>query len=312
MKSSAIDIGTNSVLLLVADTSDGKLRVLHEEQRLPRLGKGVDKERRLSKKSIGRTIEVLLDYRKTLTDQYPEVDERVYVTATSAARDASNRNDFLKEAYNQTGWNIRLLSGDEEAELTFRGALSVIDTDPGNHYLVLDIGGGSTEFAFGSDHSLQRALSLDMGCVRFTERFLIGSPPDQKGIKAASREIRNMISAIDIVSNESDMVGVAGTVTALAGVAMNLDSYDATRMNGYRMTRQSIEHLAEKFSKMRAGDIEKRYPLFMKGRGEVILAGLIILTDVMKWSGHESLLVSTGGIQHGLIAEKHLKIKSPE
>ena len=307
MESAAIDIGTNSVLLLVADTDNGKLRVIHEEQRLPRLGKGVDKDRTLSKDSIDRTIRVLLEYRTMLSKRYPAVDDRVYLTATSAARDASNREDFLKAIYDQTGWEVRLLGGEEEAGLTYRGALSVIDTDISKKYFVLDIGGGSTEFAVGYGNSLSSALSLDMGCVRFTERYLSGSPPDENEIKAAGSEVRDMISGLDQIFEESEMVGVAGTVTALAGVVMNLGSYDATLMNGYRMTRQSIERLTENFSKMRSEEIEKRYPLFMQGRGEVILAGLIILTEVMKWSGHEELNVSTGGIQHGVIVEKHIK-----
>lgn len=307
MKSAAIDIGTNSVLLLVADTSEGKLRVIHEEQRLPRLGKGVDTGKRLSKGSIDRTIQVLIEYRKILNNHYPAVDNRVYVTATSAARDASNREDFLKAVYDQTGWEVRLLSGEEEAGLTYRGALSVIDTDLSKKYFVLDIGGGSTEFAVGYGNSLSSALSLDMGCVRFTERYLSGRPPGKNEIKAAGREVRNMISGLNQIPDESEMVGVAGTVTALAGVEMELHSYDAEAMNGYKMSKSTIKKLADRFSEMTPDEIEEQYPLFMKGRGEVILAGLIILLEVMNRSGHKSLKVSTGGIQHGVIAEELIK-----
>jgi exopolyphosphatase / guanosine-5'-triphosphate,3'-diphosphate pyrophosphatase len=172
MRKASIDIGTNSVLLLVAEMDGENLHILRELQEVPRLGKGVDKNRNLHPDSQQRVIAVLKNYQNYLDDHYPETTAETIVTATSAARDAANRDQFLRLVKKETGWDVRLLSGREEAEITYRGALSVLNGREKTKNVILDIGGGSTEIAYGNGYNLADGFSADMGSVRFTERFL--------------------------------------------------------------------------------------------------------------------------------------------
>ncbi|TVQ05595.1 MAG: Ppx/GppA family phosphatase [Balneolaceae bacterium] len=298
---SSIDIGTNSVLLLVCEMENGIINVLHEKQSVPRLGKGVDVEKKLHPESCKRVMNVLRDYRQFLNSIESGLAEYAVVTATSAVRDAGNRDDFIKLVKKETGWDIRLLSGAEEAQITYIGGLSVLEHRQSNGNLVIDIGGGSTEISYGKGYKLIQANSVDMGSVRFTERLFKNDPPSPHEIQNARSEIRKLLLSLEKPHGDFDVIGVAGTVTSLAAIHYNLTDYNTNHLNSSILRRDTLNNSIDEFSKMQYLTIENKYPEFMTGRGEVILAGALILDEILSWCGRDFCLVSTGGIRHGII-----------
>jgi len=306
MTRSSIDIGTNSVLLLVAEWDGEKIQVLDEKQQIPRLGQGVDQTGNLADEAQNRVISVLKQYSEFLDEKYPDCTAKTIVTATSAVRDAKNRSHFLGRVIQETGWQVKLLSGPQEARVTYKGALSVL----GDYYqtsanTVLDIGGGSTEIATGKGKTLEKWDSLNMGSVRFTERFLKKNPPTESQMNSARKEIRTMLNEWASSSNQKieQLIGVAGTVTSMAGINLQLDDYDTAKINGHVLSFEFIESMIDRFKHLTSAEIERSYPVFLKGREEVIAGGLIILAEFMKFCNCREITVSTGGIRHGSLIE---------
>lgn len=301
----SIDIGTNTVLLLVAEVKNGKPEVLHEEQRIPRLGRGVDQDGRLGRESMERVIDILSEYCELINSRYPGI--KAVVTATSAVRDASNREEFLEEVRTSTGLQIRVLSGKEEAEMTYRGAQSMLEGLKGRSALIIDIGGGSTELALGSGHVLYDFYSFDMGAVRFTERFLSGNLPGEEEMVACRRAITQTLKEHMFHPDDStSAIGVAGTVTSLAymNIGAGEREYSPGLVQGHQISIERLTHWIEKIRVMNTAELLERYPAVMEGRADVFLAGLIILEQVMRFYDLEVCTVSTGGIRHGAILKK--------
>lgn len=300
---SSIDIGTNSVLLLIADLRDNNLSVVHEEQRIPRLGKGVDRDGKLSDTAQLRVLSVLNEYRDLIRGKYTGLEKSTIVTATSAVRDASNRNRFIQRVEDETGWQVQLLTGKQEAKITFMGALSVLGkTEKEGNISVLDIGGGSTEIASGKNNKLGSFVSLNMGSVRFTERFLTSDPPTEEQVTSAVEEVEKMLIQWNKSPEKIErLVGVAGTVTSIAGIHQKLERFDAKKINGHRLPLSFVEQMIDEAGGMPSNQIERKYPVFLKGRGDVIAGGLIILSKFMKHCRCEEITVSTGGIRHGML-----------
>jgi len=300
---SSIDIGTNSVLLLVADVSDENVEVIEELQEVPRLGKGVDKNKTLDQESIQRVLNVLEKYQNHLNKYYEESVSDTIVTATSAVRDSSNREEFMRLVKAKTGWGVLLLSGEEEAITTYRGALTVLDRKFQNtNNVILDIGGGSTEIALGKGFELEDYISLDMGSVRFSERYLNSYPPDNDSISALKEEVNRLLKSTGLnPDNLETAIGVAGTVTSMAAIELYLTDYEAEKLNNYKLKLQSVQRFIDEFSKISSMEIEERYPVFLKNRGDVILGGLLILSGFMEWIDADFMIVSTGGIRHGVL-----------
>jgi exopolyphosphatase/guanosine-5'-triphosphate,3'-diphosphate pyrophosphatase len=296
----SIDIGTNSVLLLVANIRDGGIEVLEEKQAVPRLGKGVDVDKNLHPDSCDRVIKVLKSYKAHLLEYYPSISKDVVVTATSAVRDSSNRAEFINRIYQETGWQVELLSGEEEAQTTYTGAISVLK-DQSKNFVVLDIGGGSTEIAFGKQLELNSGISVDMGSVRFSERYLKSDPPEKKELENLRIEVNSLLKAENLNLKNYRLVGVAGTVTSIAAIELGLDHYEASRINGYLLKKKSIEAFIDEFSKINSDKIEQKYSPFLSGRGDVITGGLVILDEFMNQFNFDELIVSTGGIRHGIL-----------
>ena len=296
----SIDIGTNSVLLLVANIRDGGIEVLEEKQAVPRLGKGVDADKNLHPDSCDRVVKVLRKYKAHLVENYPQVANDVVVTATSAVRDSSNREEFLNQIYQETGWNVQLLTGVEEAQTTYTGAISVLK-DQSENFVVLDIGGGSTEIALGKQLQLSSGISVDMGSVRFSERYLKSNPPIKEELETLRIEVKSLLKTKSFNLKNYQLVGVAGTVTSIAAIELGLDYYDASKINGYILKKESVENFVEEFSKMSSTEIENSYSPFLTGRGDVITGGLIILHEFMNHFNFDDLVVSTGGIRHGIL-----------
>lgn len=303
----AIDIGTNTVLLLIAEEGEGTLRVVHEEQRMPRLGKGVDLDRRLSLESIERVIDVLKEYKGLIESSVEQVTD-VIVTATSAVRDASNKNEFLNRVKSETGFEVQLLSGEEEAQFTYNGALTVFDEAVEGDVFVLDIGGGSTEVALGRKGKLIDAYSFDMGCVRYTERFLKNDPPYQEQIQGCREAVENMLDSKKFKNKrKAKAVGVAGTMTSLAAIDLQIDEYDPEQMNGHLVVREKLKKVIEMFSLHTHKELLELSPKALKGREDIFLAGLLILEGFLNHFDLDEIRVSTGGIRHGALLNEMKK-----
>ncbi len=300
----AIDIGTNTVLLLIADNKQDQLRVIREEQRIPRLGKGVDSSRVLHPDSAQRVVDVLKEYKALIEKDYPEVDE-IIVTATSAVRDARNRKSFLNWIHQDTGLEVTILSGDQEAEFTYLGALSVLPIDDsGQDIMVLDIGGGSTELILGRKGSIVQAHSYDMGCVRFTERFFEHDPPFREEILLCEEEISLLLDEVKIKPKKHlSAIGVAGTLTSLAAIDKQVSQYDSGMINGHVIELEKLKKGIEIFSLHTHQQLLELHPEVLKGRADIFLAGLLILKQFMVYYDLQQITVSTGGVRHGALLQ---------
>jgi exopolyphosphatase/guanosine-5'-triphosphate,3'-diphosphate pyrophosphatase len=292
----AIDCGTNSTRLLVAD-DDG--RTLERLMTITRLGQGVDATRALSADAMARTVAVLRDYR-TVMDRHGV--DRVRMTATSAARDATNRDAFFDGAESATGTRPELLSGDEEGLLSFRGATSSLNPADGP-FLVADIGGGSTELIVGSTEPVG-TRSLDVGCVRVTEKFLSTDPPRPEELSNALGFVHDLLEDtvrdIPAMLDAPRLVGVAGTVTTVAAVEIGLQTYDRDRIHHFVLTRPAVEDVFRTLAtESRADRIFN--PGLEEARADVIVGGTIVLVALMRYFKFDTCLVSESDILDGLV-----------
>jgi exopolyphosphatase / guanosine-5'-triphosphate,3'-diphosphate pyrophosphatase len=291
----AIDIGTNSVRLLVTDSRGNELERL---MRMTRLGQGVDVTGELSAEAIARTVLVLSEYASRMQ---AHAVARVRAVATSAARDARNGSLFFDAAERALGVRPELLSGDAEARWSFYGAtLGLPKSDA--PFLVIDLGGGSTELVLGSDQP-EAAISLQMGCVRMTERHLHGDPPTGEELRAcesdARRELAQVRSVID-VTRARCAIGLAGTVTALSAMQLGLTHYDASRTHHSRLTAAQVAELRNRLVSASVSD--RRGLLVEPARAEVIVGGAVVLATLMSELSLGELLVSECDILDGLAA----------
>ncbi|MGI8983278.1 MAG: exopolyphosphatase [Acidimicrobiales bacterium] len=292
-----IDCGTNSTRLLVADGSGQAMARL---MRITRLGQSVDATGRLSEEAIARTVAVLAEYRQVLDHHGVE---QVRMTATSAARDAANRDEFFAAATAAVGVTPELLGGDEEARLSFLGAASELDDEDGP-FLVVDIGGGSTEFAVGAGVEPDGVLSTDIGCVRITEKFLHSDPPAPEELSQAFDVVRGHLDdvarVIPSAAEARRFVGLAGTVTTMAAIELGLATYDRDRVHHFVLTRAAAEDvfrtLATESRRQRAHN-----PGLEEARADVIVGGAIIVTAIMRYFGLSECLVSEADILDGLV-----------
>lgn len=291
----AIDIGSNSVRLLIA-AADG--RELWREMHITKLAEGVDRTGRLAEVAMARTLHVLESYGAQLREH---AVQRVRVTGTSAARDAQNRDEFFGRVRAAVGSAPELLSGGAEAALAFAGATA---TEPSAHapFVTLDIGGGSTEFAFGSS-APERSLSLDIGCVRISERFLGSDPPAPAELEAAGAFIRGQLARVDRevpCRRARTWLGMAGTVTSLAARDAGLSQYDPSVTQGYALRRERVEALHAELATRTAAE---RAPLLLDAkRAGVIVGGSVILVEVMRFFELPIIQVSERDILDGLAA----------
>ena len=287
MRVAAVDLGTNTTRLLVADVEDGRLDEVHRETRITRLGEGVDARRRLLPVPIARVRNVLADYRHTLESLGAE---RTLLVATSAVRDAENGEAFLGEIEWSYGFATRLLSGDEEAQLTRRG----VEPAPGT--LVLDIGGGSTELIVDGFHA-----SLDVGSVRQTERFLHFDPPEPRELADCAAAVRSLLAERipdDVRARTTAAIGVAGTVTSLAALDLGLEHYDRKRVHGHRLTRDGAREQLERLASLPLAE-RRELPALEPERAPVIVAGAVILVETLDYLRLDAIAVSERDILDG-------------
>lgn len=300
MRIAAIDIGTNTVLLLVAEERNGQWIAVEEHATITRLGEHVDKTRRLAPKAITRTNLCL--------DRYAEVVERlgatrVDIVGTSAMRDARGGEAVRDHVAARFGIPARTLSGDEEARLTFSGALSGLSLPPGR-VLVFDIGGGSTEVVGGDSHSraIAFAASFDIGSVRLTERCLHHDPPISEEQDAVLRASDEAFAGVPDRDSGTPVVGIAGTVTTLAAIALGLERYDSTRVHGQAIETRELIEVVERLA---AATLEERKKIagLDANRADVIVAGGLIAISLLRRIRAETVLISDRGVRWGLVEQ---------
>jgi exopolyphosphatase/guanosine-5'-triphosphate,3'-diphosphate pyrophosphatase len=297
-----IDLGTNSIRLLVARFTHGEadLQDLARDMVITRIGQGVDQTHRLAPAALRRTLDVLERYcrRARALDV-----ERIHLAATSAVRDAANRDDLANEVQRLTGEPMEVLSGEEEAERSFVGATHGLAeaADVPGPYLVLDIGGGSTEFVLGQDGPAL-ARSTNMGSVRLTERFVHTDPPSYEELDALEAEITDILAGVEdhvAVHDARTLVAVAGTATTMQAIAMGLPEYDPEQLHRTRLSRLDADRVFRLLADMTVEE-RREIPVMAPGREDVIPAGAAILTSVMHRWGFTEALVSETDILDGL------------
>jgi exopolyphosphatase/guanosine-5'-triphosphate,3'-diphosphate pyrophosphatase len=292
----AIDLGTNSTRLLVADIDDGRISDVHRETRITRLGEGVDERKRLLPVPIARVRNVLSDFRRTTEGLGAE---QTLTVATSATRDAENGEAFLGEIEWSYGFTTWLLSGHDEALMTFRGVTSERPVETGT--VIVDVGGGSTELIAGGPEGVRWHDSLDIGSVRLTERFLKSDPATAEELDACARAVRALLAdrVPDVIRRDTQAaVGVAGTITSLAALALGLEEHDRDRVHGSQLTADALGEQLDRLASVPLEERRQMRPLD-PDRAPVIVGGAVIAQEVLSFFGLEVLAVSERDILDG-------------
>jgi len=297
-----LDIGTNSVLLLIAETGPNGLVPRFERATITRLGEGVDRTRRLAPAARERTLACIEEYAREIAAHGVT---RAAAVGTSALRDADGGADFTAELARVLGFTPRVIDGRREAELTFRGALSGLTLADGP-VSVFDVGGGSTEIVEGTlaqgRAEVGSAGSLDIGSVRLFERHVTSDPPRNDEMARVDADIASALATAPPPVAGSTLVGVAGTVTTLASIALELDVYDPARVHGARLTLTSVTELSDKLARLSLAE-RRRLTGLDPRRADVIVVGAAIVRAVMRARSQTELVVSDRGVRYGLAEE---------
>jgi exopolyphosphatase/guanosine-5'-triphosphate,3'-diphosphate pyrophosphatase len=296
----AIDVGTNTVLLLVAERAGAGLAPLLERAEITRLGRGVDATGRLDPAAIAETAAVVGEYARAARALGAS---RIACVATSAARDASNGAAFFEAVRRAAGLEPRVIPGEEEARLVYESAWRDFGV-AGAPLAVLDVGGGSTEFTFGDGPAPRGRTSLQVGAVRLTERHVRGDPPSAAEVTAVRDGARAALRPLAAMAppRGGRLVGVAGTVTTLSAVAQALPVYDAARVHGAPLSLAEIEALAARLAALTVAE-RAALPGMEPKRADVILAGALVVAEAMRATGFDRLTVSDRGVRWGLLHE---------
>ena len=297
MRVAAIDCGTNSIRLLIADIDGSNFREVVRDMEIVRLGQGVDETGQFHPDAIARTLAAVDKFAAEIAKRGVE---KIRFCATSATRDATNRHLFVDGVRERLGIELEVITGDEEAALSFAGAIK--DLDPSNGpFLVVDIGGGSTEFVFGTS-TVEAARSVNIGCVRMTERHFASDPATVEQIEAARSDIQAAIAqaaAVVPITQAKTLVAVAGTATTVAAAALDLPEYDRYAIHLSRISAQQTHDAATMFA---TSTREQRLTLgyMHPGRVDVIAAGSLVLSEIMKATGAIEFVVSESDILDGM------------
>jgi exopolyphosphatase/guanosine-5'-triphosphate,3'-diphosphate pyrophosphatase len=289
-----IDVGTNSTRLLVADVEDGKVSPLERRSTVTRLGRGVDLSGRLASEAIEDVCNAISGYVGILEELGAETVDAI---ATSAVRDADNGSAFIAELRERFALSARVLDGEEEARLTYLGATS--ESPPSGPTLVVDIGGGSTELIVGTGAEISFHDSLQAGVVRHSERCISSDPPTAGELEALATDVRGLIeSSVGSGGEASHGIAVAGTPTSLAAVEMELEPYNPTRVHGHTLALPSIQRMLSSLASVPLSE-RVEIPGLHPDRAPTIVAGVVILVEVMRAFGLEEITVSEHDILYG-------------
>ena len=296
MKLASLDLGSNTFLCLVSEIENQKVtKIYSDDVEMVRLGQGLSASKKFHPDALIRAKNTLTNFRKTLDREKPEA---ILAMATSAARDAENKEELFKIC-KDLNIPLEIIPGEKEAEITYRGAVSGLKT--AGSRLVVDIGGGSTEFIFGEDQKILAGKSLDIGCVRLTEKFISVQPTPQAEIDKLQNFIREQLQQIIKLAPQmpKEILAVAGTPTTIAQV--ELGGFDAAKIDGYVLTEQGLETWLKKLTGLSVAEkIALGYP---EGRADVIIVGVITLLETLKAFNLKELTVSTRGVRYGVALE---------
>ncbi|HJR18807.1 MAG TPA: Ppx/GppA phosphatase family protein [Actinomycetota bacterium] len=295
-RAAAIDVGTNSVRLYVAELADGKRIEVERDLVITRMGEGVDASGSLGDDALRRTVEAVADYHRHARDAEADV---VRIAATSAVRDSHDRDRFVAAVRDATGVVPEILTGEQEARCSFLGAVDELE-GPGP-FLVVDVGGGSTEFVRGS-RTVEAWISLDVGSVRLTERHIRHDPPSEEELAGVGRDADAAVDQAKkaVGDGPANLVGLAGTATTLAAVSLGLRDYDRDRIHHAALGIDEIGRITAELGRM-TNDQRRRLPVMPPGREDVIVAGAVILLRVMEGFGSSEMIVSESDLLDGLV-----------
>ncbi|MCL2823313.1 MAG: Ppx/GppA family phosphatase [Polyangiaceae bacterium] len=301
MKIATIDIGTNSTLLLIANSQDNNLSPIHETSTVTRLGQGVDKTQQIHPDAITRNINCLKDFAARIKQHNATL---IDVVSTSAARDASGIREFLDAAEQVLGKKPRVISGIQEATLSFWGALYGLNIN--GPVAIFDLGGGSTEIVYGTigntpKPTINHAKSIDIGCVRLTERHILKDPPSSNELLELQNAIDNALSKLDTPPDDHTWIGIGGSVTTLVAIKKGITAFDPALIHGQELSGQDVASIVEKLQGLTI-DERNRVPGMEPLRSDVIIAGGCIVRSLLTWTGKGKSLVSSRGVQWGLAA----------
>lgn len=307
MIQAAIDIGTNTMLLLIAEVDEKShkiLRVLEQKIEYPRLGEGVHANRNFSDAAQIRAYEVFKKYKEMCVSHNAK---KIFAIATSASRDSNNAKEFYQKVEKEIGIHVDIVPGVVEAKLSFFGGI-LPQSNP-KEIALMDIGGGSTEFVTLDSNSNPVGQSLDIGCVRATELYLRGDPYEKKSLFVLEDELKKMWKTLDNELQKNlkskEWIGIAGTATTMAALGLNLSSFISEKVDGHRLSRCEVGDIFESLATQSESQ-RKAHALIGPGRSDVIVAGAAILLTAMEVFEKEEIVVSSRGLRHGVLTNPEL------
>ena len=294
-----IDIGTNTLRLLIAEISGSTLRILHSARTITRLGEMLDRTGLLSEAARQRSLQALNAFARDIWSLHPAA---VCAVGTSALRDAGNAQEFVDEVREKSGLDVRVISGQEEARLTLLGVSRSLTVKPA---VVIDIGGGSTEIVIVS-RSIE--ISLPLGAVYLTDRFIKRDPPLPDDLRHLRQEIRAILESGRLVpAGPGELIGTAGTITTLAAINQALVTYDPDRITGHILSREAVQKMVFRLSRTPLAE-RSVIPGLEPGREDIILAGAIVAEESMMYFGYERMIVSDWGLREGILFDLYDRI----
>ncbi len=298
MRLGALDVGTNTVLMLVAEPqADGSVRRLLDLQRITRLGQGVDRNHRLDPQAALRTLDAIAEF----ADQARNAGaEKILAAGTATLRDAADGDGFIRRVRERAGVELEIISGEAEAWLSYLAVMHGLRIDPAQRLLIIDIGGGSTEFIRAEPAAKLEMASLQIGSVRLTERIVHSDPPTAHEAADLRLAIDAELKGLGWELKPDVLVGIAGTVTTVCAVALEMETYDADRVHGHRLSRAEVERVLGLFGSLPLAERRKLKGL-EPARADVIFAGAAILERVISECGVDQVIVSDQGVRWGLV-----------
>ena len=302
----SIDLGTNTVRLLVVESYKTGFKPLHSNQVITRLGEGLSNGGILIDKAMERTINTVLNFKDEASKYSPSA---IWIVATSAVREAKNRSEFIERLKSVTGLQLEVIPWEEEARMTLLGVFSGIDRDI-KRAIIFDIGGGSTEYVFTENKKLIESVGTDLGVVHLSEKYIKTDPVDEEELRILEniiadkiKNVRDRMHSALSTRHSSLLIGTAGTVTTLAALDLNLHPYDPSKINGYILKFENVKKLLDRLKNMPLKE-RRNITAIEKGREDLVIPGAVIVIKTMEIFGFDSMVVSDYGLREGIILAK--------